>query len=153
LCKFFIILITFLFDIGCSNGLRLNNESVNPDVVRSLETIKPSTEANIDVQTPTPNHSASPTLTPKNLDDYKIITGTYIYSWPNPLNLGTVEVTNLGVIKYHIHVSVVHGFSHHMVEIDSDFTYDGKKVFSNDEYKEERAMKEVGKSLSECKMG
>ncbi|MFE5323740.1 copper amine oxidase N-terminal domain-containing protein [Paenibacillus sp. NPDC056579] len=64
-----------------------------------------------------------------------IITGMFSYPWSNPLNSGMAEVSKLDDNRYHLHVSVVHGFSRNMGELESDFTFDGKDiVFSNPEY-------------------
>ncbi|MCU6792688.1 copper amine oxidase N-terminal domain-containing protein [Paenibacillus sp. WQ 127069] len=64
-----------------------------------------------------------------------IITGTFLYPWSNPLNSGIAKVRKEDGNRYHLNVSVVHGFSHNMGEIDTDFTFDGTAiVFSDPEY-------------------
>ena len=58
-----------------------------------------------------------------------------MYPWSNPMNSGTAEVTKVTSNKYHLNVSVVHGFGHNIEEIDSDFIYDGKNfIMLNDQY-------------------
>ncbi|WP_079912507.1 copper amine oxidase N-terminal domain-containing protein [Paenibacillus sp. 32352] len=84
--------------------------------------------------TQTEGGAAKPPVSPQVSVD-KIVTGTFTYPWYNPLNNGTAEVTKLDDGRYHLHVSVVHGFSHNLGELDSDFTYDGENfVFSDPEY-------------------
>jgi hypothetical protein len=153
LLKNLLLLIMIILVAGCSNEQQIIKETVTPNsqetpkpVITPLETIKPSPEASMDVQTTTPKPSATPTSsptptqtvtpTPQILKENKIITGKFMYAWSTPRYSGIAEVTKAGVNKYHLKVSVVVGFSHHNGEIDSDFTVDGKNiVFSNNDYK------------------
>ncbi|OCT13863.1 hypothetical protein A8709_20025 [Paenibacillus pectinilyticus] len=149
------ILIILALVIGCDNQNSTGGEEEQPsntivpkERVETVETPKPSPTVTptIQTETSTPSTLPSPTVSVqptevinsnKTLPDVdKVITGTYIYPWSNPLNSGTAEVTKISTNKYHLNVSVVHGFGHNIGEIDSDFTYDGKNfVLLNDQYK------------------
>ncbi|WP_248929607.1 copper amine oxidase N-terminal domain-containing protein [Paenibacillus hamazuiensis] len=86
------------------------------------------------VRISTQPEGVSPPASSKSAAD-TVLTGTFAYPWTNPLNFGTAEVSKLENSRYHLHVSVVHGFSHSLGELDSDFTFDGKAfIFSNPEY-------------------
>lgn len=155
--KILLIISILLIIVGCKNhqpissGLEKPSTTASPAVVlESNETTKPSPNVTPAVQTDTP--IPTPAVTPtsaatikpmgevKSTNSYSesdnVITGTFIYPWSNPLNSGTAEVTKLGANKYHLYVSVVHGFGHNIGEIDSDFIDNGKNfVILNDEYK------------------
>ncbi|WP_245856124.1 copper amine oxidase N-terminal domain-containing protein [Paenibacillus rigui] len=88
------------------------------------------------VQISTPSNGSHQPVSPKSSTDMDtIVTGTFAYPWSNPLNSGTAEVTKLDDNRYHLDVSVIHGFSHNMGELHSDFTFDGNAiVFTESEY-------------------
>ncbi|MEW9697772.1 hypothetical protein [Paenibacillus sp. SI8] len=152
--KILIIFIGLFIMVACnkqpptSSNVENSTIKASPKVsIESKETIKPSPPAvHTETPIPTPAVIAIPTATIKptgviksnnnNSEAGKVITGTFIYPWSNPLNSGTAEVTKLGENKYHLNVSVVHGFGHNIGDIDFDFTHDGKNfVILNDQFK------------------
>lgn len=66
-----------------------------------------------------------------------VITGTFVHSYYSPLNDAVAEVAKLGENKYHLKISVARGLSHHLGDIESDFSFDGKTfLFSDELYKD-----------------
>ena len=112
--------------VGCDNqssrssGVQPSSSTaVTKEIVEAAETKKPSSNVTSAIQTvaptvtilpsPSPNVSLKPTEainSNKTISDGdKVITGTFMYPWSNPMNSGTAEVTKVTSNKYHLNVS------------------------------------------------
>lgn len=102
---------------------------------------RPSDKAAAAPSAPTKAAAVSPASTTAALlqeSDNPII-GTFICPYFNDYNNGVAEVTQIGNNKYHLLVSRAYGFSHHIGEMESDFTLqNGKVEFADPAYKEVR---------------
>lgn len=139
--KRFIILTILLSAAGCSAAQPLSNEAEKRTVnvvpvaaVQAPQAPPSSPGVPFDNLALVSKRSAAALATNRNSEAGSILTGIFSHTWPNPLNEGIAEVTKTDEDTYHLQVSVVHGFSHHMGEIDSNFTFDGTNIiFANDD--------------------
>jgi hypothetical protein len=120
LCLFILLL------VGCEDNVEA------PQVAENLGVPQREAQNLVVQQTEETQQTEAPVAIAPN-----VITGRFLVGNYSPRYSGIADVSQVGDNKYHLSMMIVTGLSHHMGEIQSDFSYDGERfVFTDDAYKD-----------------